>query len=1176
MSWSQVKHLEIPFFTPLSNSNRTHKLCQLPNGLLVLLISEPTENASACALTVAAGSHNDPDGIPGIAHLCEHMLLAGGSKKYPSPNFYHDLITANNGSHNAFTSGEQTTFCFELPDFHQAPEASFEKAIEVFASFFLEPLFEHSLLNKEIHAIQNEHDCNVSNSSKMLYHATRLLCDHNHPFSRFSTGNIMTLKHGTHSKGQNLRNLLLGHFRENYEPSKMTLCLRGPQSVNNLAKLAISCFGEIPAHKRRGKRSEMIMQRSPDQLSKGTRSIDVNILHDTWWRTTAAGDCFPQNSKWNTICINSIKNPIIRLLFPVWQKNTSFTVKEFWIFGRSWFELFGDESPGSFSHFLAEKGWATYCFAFTSKFCTSNMGLVLELSLTASGWQNVEKIVQTLMNHLVPKFSRGSTHQLARFLSEQFSIDLIRFLYSTTESSPMSECSDLSELLQEDLDALDVACLFMGSPMVLREEINRNLFGEDEDSRKWWIEQALKFQSFLKTFMNCANMRLIMLGNVAEASFPRPYEQHNLAASDQFYEFSYTAYNLDLTRPEPSSPDYKFHIPPQNEFKPAWGETFSSLTRKLNYSLSRSQQASLGFSTKNEDSIEVPQLVSQNEKYEMWVLSDGPNSPYRSKSIVSFELSCCEMHPSPLNTMNLEILAQILNIVLVSHLYPSLKLGFSYEIYPSSRGDVRLGFTISGFSRRLSKVIKSLVDLIRRLGTEDTFPSKELFRRARILVRRNYEKAEDNNSVNLASVGLLILMEKFMWGLDDRLDAIENIDLRTFKSFTTSFAKNCNYLMLFIQGDLSHADEINSCIDRNLTRHLRGSRAGSQAKPEFVSTKMLEPATNLYFEHAGRQDDPTNSIVYYLQTGARGDSKAYTLTALSDYLMSFTLTPELRNRWQIGYVVMGGLRLLQDAVGLHISIMSGLEPMVLEEKINEYLVFFEKEVLTPMSEATFREKYVDNFLRLQAKGLVDKSRTADLMDTLAANVQCGDSDILNSSTMKDHRKFRNSIANGRFTSGDSGETIDARYLKELTLAQYWNFFRERIAVHSKEKRKLSIMVKSPMTDDEIVNRQIFLQIEALLKLYGLTIETTELRGLVQRSGGKPTLLIKELYKYFHSRRETWRLCSIALRELLKMLSVNLNFRQQRRAKKSASQWDSTPEITLTLIEDINAYRKDII
>jgi insulysin len=47
-------------------------------------------------LNVNIGSLQDPKGINGLAHFCEHMLFLG-TKKYPSEEHYKKFLAANGG-----------------------------------------------------------------------------------------------------------------------------------------------------------------------------------------------------------------------------------------------------------------------------------------------------------------------------------------------------------------------------------------------------------------------------------------------------------------------------------------------------------------------------------------------------------------------------------------------------------------------------------------------------------------------------------------------------------------------------------------------------------------------------------------------------------------------------------------------------------------------------------------------------------------------------------------------------------------------------------------------------------------------------------------------------------------------------------------------------------------------
>lgn len=165
MSFESTKNFDLVFYTPISGSSRGSKLCQLSNGMLVFLISDPSDTVGSCSVSVATGSHNDPDEALGLAHLCEHAILSGGSKKYPGANYYHEVLAQNGGSHNAYTTGETTTFYFELPAISDSGELHFDKALDVLASSLKAPLFSDILINKEIYAIESEHNINKASFS---------------------------------------------------------------------------------------------------------------------------------------------------------------------------------------------------------------------------------------------------------------------------------------------------------------------------------------------------------------------------------------------------------------------------------------------------------------------------------------------------------------------------------------------------------------------------------------------------------------------------------------------------------------------------------------------------------------------------------------------------------------------------------------------------------------------------------------------------------------------------------------------------------------------------------------------------------------------------------------------------------------------------------------------------
>ena len=69
------------------------------------------------------------------------------------------MLSTYFGSTNAFTEDEHTTFYFEVGN------GGFESAMKIFSRMFAEPLFEGSLMQKEISAVNSENEKNLNNDN---------------------------------------------------------------------------------------------------------------------------------------------------------------------------------------------------------------------------------------------------------------------------------------------------------------------------------------------------------------------------------------------------------------------------------------------------------------------------------------------------------------------------------------------------------------------------------------------------------------------------------------------------------------------------------------------------------------------------------------------------------------------------------------------------------------------------------------------------------------------------------------------------------------------------------------------------------------------------------------------------------------------------------------------------
>ena len=165
---------------------REYRWLRLPNKLEVMLISDKNADKAAAALDVGVGHASDPADLPGLAHFLEHMLFLG-TQKYPDEGHYQAFLQERGGSSNAYTDFEHTNFFFDVlyPHLHEA--------LDIFAQFFICPLFTESMTARELNAVDSENSKNLQNDAWRLQQLHRWAASSEHPFHKFGTGNLRTL-----------------------------------------------------------------------------------------------------------------------------------------------------------------------------------------------------------------------------------------------------------------------------------------------------------------------------------------------------------------------------------------------------------------------------------------------------------------------------------------------------------------------------------------------------------------------------------------------------------------------------------------------------------------------------------------------------------------------------------------------------------------------------------------------------------------------------------------------------------------------------------------------------------------------------------------------------------------------------------------------------------------------
>ena len=218
------------------NDQREYHSFVLENQLEVLLISDPSSDKSAAALDVNIGSSDDPLSFQGLAHFLEHMLFLG-TKKYPDADEYQKFISDHGGSHNAYTSLEHTNYFFDIQS------DNFEGALDRFSQQFTNPLFNNEYVEREVNAVHSEYTSKLKDDGRRFFSAIKSIFSPSHPYSKFSVGNLETLKDLDKKK---LRTALLDFYHANYSANQMRLVVLGKESLTTLEKWVSSKFSDIP------------------------------------------------------------------------------------------------------------------------------------------------------------------------------------------------------------------------------------------------------------------------------------------------------------------------------------------------------------------------------------------------------------------------------------------------------------------------------------------------------------------------------------------------------------------------------------------------------------------------------------------------------------------------------------------------------------------------------------------------------------------------------------------------------------------------------------------------------------------------------------------------------------------------------------------------------------------
>ncbi len=214
---------------------RQYQSVTLDNKLEVVLVSDPTIEQSAAALSVAVGSFQEPKGFGGLAHYLEHMLFLG-TKTYPDVSDYNAFISRNGGTENAYTELDHTNYMVAVNN------DAYEEAIKRFSGFFYESLLDETYADKERNAVHSEWSQKGPNDWVIMGQLDGSTLNPMHPISQFNWGNLESL---ADKKEQKLQPLLVDFYNKYYSANLMKATMVSNLPLSEMKTIAEKYFGKI-------------------------------------------------------------------------------------------------------------------------------------------------------------------------------------------------------------------------------------------------------------------------------------------------------------------------------------------------------------------------------------------------------------------------------------------------------------------------------------------------------------------------------------------------------------------------------------------------------------------------------------------------------------------------------------------------------------------------------------------------------------------------------------------------------------------------------------------------------------------------------------------------------------------------------------------------------------------
>ncbi|MDO5607414.1 MAG: pitrilysin family protein [Capnocytophaga sp.] len=235
----------------------------LANGLHVILHQDNSAPVITTGVMYHVGAKDEDPSRTGFAHFFEHLLFEG--TKNIERGKWFDIVSANGGSNNAFTTQDKTYY------YEVFPSNSLELGLWMEAERMLHPVINQIGVDTQNEVVKEEKRQRIDNApyGKMIYRtAINPYLFKKHPYGQSVIGSM------EHLDAAKLEEFI-DFSHKFYNPNNAVLVVTGDFQTDQAKKWINDYFGSIPNHQPKHKRTKIVEE--PIKNTIKVTEYDSNI-----------------------------------------------------------------------------------------------------------------------------------------------------------------------------------------------------------------------------------------------------------------------------------------------------------------------------------------------------------------------------------------------------------------------------------------------------------------------------------------------------------------------------------------------------------------------------------------------------------------------------------------------------------------------------------------------------------------------------------------------------------------------------------------------------------------------------------------------------------------------------------------------------------------------------------